>query len=63
MPQDRAASIQPRVQQYLDDSGANGTVTVSAEYAALPPFQVLWPATHPHLYMMRLEWIACQRCC
>jgi hypothetical protein len=61
--QELASNVQPQVQRYLDDSGANGTVTVSAKYAAMPPFQVHWLAAHPHLHMMRFEWTACQRCC
>lgn len=38
--QDVAASIQPKIQKYLNDSSNNGTVTVDVQYAQLPPFTV-----------------------
>ena len=43
--QEFVASVQPSVQQYLLGSGANGTVTVSADYTALPPFTVGCPTS------------------
>ena len=40
MLQEVAASIQPKMQKYLNDIGGNGTVTVAVQYAQLPPFTV-----------------------
>jgi hypothetical protein len=38
--QEFAASVLPKLQQYLLDSGADGTVNISAEYAQAPLFRV-----------------------
>jgi hypothetical protein len=52
--QEVAADIQPKLQTYLVDSDANGTVTVDVQYAQLPPFTVSCFPSIIHVHMLCL---------